>query len=107
MNRLLRRLIVWTGVAVAIAITLASFLTPAGAGPYNPCEKPGNVTYNCGFDTFVDRDWNGKILKVPDGWWHFVLEGSPDFRPHIDTYWGAPSLWFVTDGVPFLSLIHI
>ncbi len=76
------------------------------AGAHNPCQQPGNVTYNCGFDLFVDRTWNGKRLQVPDGWWYFILSGDLEYRPADDTYWGAPSLWLLSDGVPFVAGIY-
>ena len=79
---------------------------PVGADSHNPCLIPGNLTFNCGFDTFVDHDWNGKRLQVPQGWWYFVLDGDLDFRPADDTYWGAPSLWLLSDGVPFTAGIY-
>ncbi|MGD8624252.1 MAG: hypothetical protein PVF47_10715 [Anaerolineae bacterium] len=77
-----------------------------GADSHNPCLKPGNLTFNCGFDTFVDHDHNGKRLQVPQGWWYFILGGDVDFRPADDTYWGAPSLWLLSDGVPFTAGIY-
>lgn len=76
------------------------------AGAHNPCQQPGNLIYNCGFDVFVDRTWNGKRLQVPDGWWYFILSGDLEYRPADDTYWGAPSLWLLSDGVPFVAGIY-
>ncbi len=76
------------------------------AGARDPCAEPGNLTFNGGFDTFADR-WQGdKRLQVPEGWWYFVLAGSPDFRPADDTYWGAPSLCVLSDGMPFTAGIY-
>jgi hypothetical protein len=97
---------------VAIALCLAGLLLSSAAdswtyaGARNPCREAGNLTHNCGFDTFGEQFYEGKRLEVPVGWTHFVLGGSPDFRPHDDTYWGAPSLWLVTDGVPFTAGIY-
>lgn len=85
---------------------LGQLALPVGAGSRNPCAEPGNLTYNCGFDVFVDRFEGEKRLQIPDGWWYFILDGSPDFRPADDTYWGAPSLWLLTDGVPFTAGIY-
>jgi hypothetical protein len=76
------------------------------AGARNPCEQPGNLTQNCGFDTFVDQVHGGKRLQIPVGWWYFIQAGDPDFRPSDDTYWGAPSLWILSDGVPFTAGIY-
>ena len=70
------------------------------------CAEPGNLTFNCGFDVFVDHFEGEKRLQIPDGWWYFILDGNPDFRPSDDTYWGAPSLWLLTDGVPFTAGIY-
>lgn len=76
------------------------------AGAHNPCLEPGNLTQNCGFDTFVD-DWQGeKRYQLPTGWWYFILAGDLDYRPADDTYWGAPSLWMLSDGVPFTAGIY-
>jgi hypothetical protein len=78
----------------------------ADAGDSNPCLEPGNLTQNCGFDTFVD-DWVGdKRYQIPAGWWYFILTGDPEYRPSDDTYWGAPSLWMLTDGAPFTAGIY-
>lgn len=78
----------------------------ADAGDSNPCLEPGNLTQNCGFDTFVD-DWVGdKRYQIPAGWWYFILAGGPEYRPSDDTYWGAPSLWMLTDGAPFTAGIY-
>lgn len=75
----------------------------AGAGSRNPCAEPGNLTENCGFDAFVDRWQDDKQYQVPAGWSPFILSGNLDFRPSDDTYWGAPSLWLLSDGVPFTA----
>ena len=76
------------------------------AGDSNPCLEPGNLTQNCGFDTFVD-DWVGeKRYQIPAAWWYYVLSGDPDYRQSDDTYWGAPSLWMLTDGAPFTAGIY-
>ncbi len=95
------------GLGVLVSILVAGpGLGPVGAGARNPCAEPGNLTVNCGFDTFTEQSWNGKQLRVPEGWWFFVLEGSPDFRQGADTFWGQPALWLVTDGVPFTAGIY-
>jgi hypothetical protein len=76
------------------------------AGARNPCAEAGNLTQNCGFDTFVDHSAGGKRYQIPTGWWYFVLSGDPDYRPSEDTYWGAPSLWLLSDGVPYTAGIY-
>lgn len=78
----------------------------AEAGARNPCAEPGNLTQNCGFDVFEDQWQDGKRYQVPAGWSHFILSGDLDFRPSEDTYWGAPSLWLLSDGVPFTAGIY-
>ena len=76
------------------------------AGARNPCLEQGNLTQNCGFDTFVD-DWVGeKRYLIPAAWWYYILAGDPDYRQSDDTYWEAPSLWILTDGAPFTAGIY-
>jgi hypothetical protein len=67
---------------------------------------PGNLTHNCGFDAFTDHAEGEKRYQVPEGWSYFVLAGDLDYRPADDTYWGAPSLWMLSDGVPFTAGIY-
>jgi hypothetical protein len=101
------RFITILAVGLVLGLSIAGWeLWPARAGSHNPCLKPGNLTYNCGFDTFVDQDLAGKQIRVPQGWWHFVVSGDLDFRQSDDTYWGAPSLWLLSDGVPFCAGIY-
>lgn len=88
---------------VAIALLVSSTVT---AGARNPCVEPGQVASNCGFDTFTEQSWNGKALRVPQGWGFFVINGSPDFRQAEDTYWGAPSLVMVSDGAPWTAGLY-
>jgi hypothetical protein len=76
------------------------------AGPRNPCLEPGNLTHNCGFDVFVDRMDGAKRHQIPEGWWYYILSGDLEYRPSDDTYWGAPSLWMLSDGVPFTAGIY-
>jgi hypothetical protein len=103
-NRLLVMLLV--GPILSVSMLAVIFFGPARAGARDPCVEPGNLTFNCRFDTFVDRYQGEKRLQVPDGWWFFVLEGSPDFRTADDTYWGAPSLVILSDGVNFSAGIY-
>ena len=91
-------------VVTIVAVALNSTILWAGAR--NPCQEPGQVAFNCGFDTFTEQPWGGKMLRVPTGWWYFILSGSPDFRQAHDTYWGAPSLWLITDGVAYTAGIY-
>jgi len=98
------------GIAIALAVVLV-LVADLGwgtvhAGPYNPCAKPGNLAYNCGFDEFTEDVYNGKRLQFPKGWWYYVVAGEPDFRKADDTYWGAPSLEIMSDGVPFTAGIY-
>jgi hypothetical protein len=72
----------------------------------NPCDVPGNLTYNCNFDAFSDHTQTGAIKQIPDGWWFFVLMGDPEFRPSVDTYWGAPSQEIWSDGQPFTAGLY-
>ena len=99
------KVLIAIGLAVGLALTLWR-LWPALAGSHNPCLKPGNLTFNCGFDTFVEQSFAGKQIQVPQGWWHFVVNGDLDFRSSDDTYWGAPSLWLLSDGVPFCAGVY-
>lgn len=93
------------GLAVMV-LALGSTFRSAGAGSHNPCAKPGNLTQNCGFDAFVDH-WRGeKRYEVPAGWSFYVLEGDLDSRPSVDTYWGAPSLWLLSEGVVFTAGVY-
>ena len=96
-------------LSVGLLVTLlaaGSVCWQVQAGDSNPCLEPGNLTQNCGFDTFVD-DWVGeKRYLIPAGWWYYVLSGDPDYRQSDDTYWGAPSLWMLTDGEPFTAGIY-
>jgi hypothetical protein len=91
--------------AMSLAVGLASPPVDA-ASRRNPCQEAGNLTFNCGFDTFTEQPWNGKQLRVPEGWWFFVLAGSPDFQQSDDTFWGAPSLGIISDGVPFTTGVY-
>ena len=99
----------WSALGVGLLLCLAAVGTmrrQANAGDSNPCLEPGNLTQNCGFDVFVD-DWVGeKRYQIPAAWWYYILAGDPDYRPSDDTYWGAPSLWMLTDGAPFTAGIY-
>jgi hypothetical protein len=52
------------------------------------CSHPGNLTHNCNFSNFVERNDGGGVKIVPDGWWPWVLMGSPAFD--IDDHGSAP-----------------
>ncbi len=91
---------------VLSTLVVGSVFNPVSAGARNPCVEEGNLTQNCGFDTFVDHWVGEKRYLIPTGWWYFVLAGDPDFRQSDDTFWGAPSLWLLTDGVPFTAGIY-
>ncbi|NIV32643.1 MAG: hypothetical protein GWN58_25325 [Anaerolineae bacterium] len=95
------------GAGLLLCVIAAAFLNlHSHAGDSNPCLEPGNLTQNCGFDVFVD-DWVGeKRYLIPAAWWYYVLSGDPDYRQSNDTYWGAPSLWILTDGAPFTAGIY-
>lgn len=101
----LHRSVLSLGLLLCV-FALFSVLSSSSAGARNPCLEQGNLTQNCGFDTFVDH-WEGdKRYQIPTGWWYFVLAGDLDYRPADDTYWGAPSLWMLSDGVPFTAGIY-
>ena len=100
-----RHRLVWLVVALLVMMQ-GSGLLVARAGSRNPCLESGNLTHNCGFDNFVDQ-WEGeKHYQIPTGWQYYILSGDLGFRPSEDTYWGAPSLWLLTDGVPFTAGIY-
>ncbi len=104
----MRRIAVLLGIGLLVAGPLISDLvsTPARAGARNPCLEPGNLTHNCGFDVFEDQWRGGRRVQVPQGWHHYILNGEIDFLPHVDTYWGAPSLAIGSNGVPFAAGIY-
>jgi hypothetical protein len=92
---------------VATVLALSCLLpASAAAGARNPCEEPGNLTQNCSFNDFSSRDHEGKQLQVPVGWEYYILSGNMDYRTSIDTYWGQPSLWLLSDGAPFRGGIY-
>lgn len=98
---------------MALALCLEGLLlgwgalgTATHADARNPCLETGNLTVNCAFDTFGEQFYQGKRLEVPVGWAHFIVGGNVDFRTSIDTYWGAPSLWLLSDGSPFTAGIY-
>ena len=94
------------GFLIVGTLVLGLMSLSAGAGARNPCQEPGNLTHNCGFDHFEDQ-WRGeKRLQVPQGWHYYILNGDIDFLPHADTYWGAPSLAIGSNGVPFTAGIY-
>jgi hypothetical protein len=102
------RRFIWGIVCVGLLSLLLAGSDPrsATAGARNPCLEEGNLTQNCGFDTFVDN-WQGdKRYQIPEGWWYFILAGELEYRPSDDTYWGAPSLWMLSDGVPYTAGIY-
>lgn len=107
MRREQRRICSLLVLALVTSVLLMGLgLRSAKAGARNPCLESGNLTQNCGFDTFVDH-WQGeKRYQVPTGWGYYILSGDLDFRPSDDTYWGAPSLWLLSDGVPFTAGIY-
>jgi hypothetical protein len=96
-------LVPWCLVSMLL---LPEVLPPVSAGARNPCVEPGNLTYNCGFDDFVEQAQGDKRFRIPEGWWYFILAGDPDFRSAEDTYWGAPSLWILSDGMGFTAGIY-
>jgi hypothetical protein len=71
----------------------------ASAAPPNPCLRAGNLLQNCGFVGL-------------GGWTPFVLSGTPDLRSAADTCpgegpgCGAPSLWLISDGMPFTAGVY-
>jgi hypothetical protein len=91
----------WVPLIIGVWLLLAS---PVAAD--SPCNQPGNLTYNCRLDNFVDRTQGGSIKQVPDGWAFFVLMGDPEMRPSIDTLWGAPSQEIWSDGGAFTAGIY-
>ena len=76
MNRKLGRILWVAGILLLFAVPVA-----ADEG----CNTPGNLTYNCNFDRFVD---GGNGWLVPEGWAAWVLMGSPAFD--IDDHGSAP-----------------
>ncbi|MFC2037996.1 hypothetical protein ACFLYD_08590, partial [Chloroflexota bacterium] len=106
-NRNKRRMVwsVWWLLAATLAAAGLGTL-PVRAGARNPCIEAGNLTQNCGFDHFVEHAEGDKRLQVPAGWGYYILAGNMDFRPSNDTYWGEPSLWLLSDGVPFRGGIY-
>ena len=102
-----RRKLGLLGLGLIITLVTPGLIIYSGrAGSYNPCEKPGNLTQNCKFDEFTDHWVQNKRYQIPTGWWYYVLAGDLEFRPADDTYWGAPALSMLSDGVPFTAGIY-
>ncbi|MGD2040128.1 MAG: hypothetical protein PVH11_04835 [Anaerolineae bacterium] len=72
----------WLGLLFVVAMLVAR--VPV-VGADDSCDRPGNLTVNCNFDTFSDR--GGGIL-TPDGWAPWVAMGSPAFD--VDNHGSAP-----------------
>ncbi len=71
--------------------------------PY--CEHPGNVTFNCSMDSFVDVSADGAVRIIGDGWWFWVEAGSPAFDPSVDSP-VPPSQRIWSDGGAFTAGIY-
>jgi hypothetical protein len=75
-------------------IVLALVVSPVASD--DSCGHPGNLTYNCNFGNFVDR---GSGNSTPDGWWPWVMMGSPAFdRDDHGSAPGAPAQRIWSDG---------
>ncbi len=100
------------GLLVVVALAGGPGAPAASAGAENPCLRPGNLVRNCSFDGFAAQDVGGRQVLLPDGWSAFVLSGTPDYRPAVDTCpgrgpgCGAPSLWLLSDGLPFTAGVY-
>jgi hypothetical protein len=70
----------WWVLAVGLSLLLSS-----GVMADDNCGQPGNLTYNCNFNNFVDR---GEGRLTPDGWLPWVTMGSPAFD--VDDHGSAP-----------------
>ncbi len=68
----------------------------------SPCVDPGNLTYNCGFDSFQSTPKG----EVGEGWWPFVEMGSPRFERDPVESPQAPAQKIWTDGVPFIAGVY-
>jgi hypothetical protein len=88
------------GLVCAIA-ALSGLLWWTSAAAQDPCENPGNKTFNCQFDTFTAAPGG----EVPEGWWPFVLSGHPAFDAASDTP-KFPALRIWADGEGFVAGIY-
>ena len=78
-----------------VAIGICSLL-PVVLKADDTCGQPGNLTYNCNFNGFVDR---GNGNSTPDGWLPWVAMGSPAFdRDDHGSAPGAPAQRIWSDG---------
>ena len=73
------------GLGVVLPLWL---LTVAIVAADDSCNRPGNLTHNCNFSHFVERNEGGGVKIVPEGWMPWVLMGNPAFD--IDTHGSAP-----------------
>ncbi len=87
--------------ALALVFVLVAVLAPASARAQDPCENPGNLTFNCQFDTFGPAPGGA----VPTGWWPFVISGHPAFDQATDTP-KQPSLRVWSDGEGFVAGVY-
>lgn len=89
-----------TAVALLVLLVLTCYETDSYAsGPGGHGCAPGNLISNCGMDQFVPSAQG----QVPAGWTPFVISGGLAMDPHVDTYWGAPSLRMWSDGGVFVA----
>ena len=86
---------------VLLALLVLTHLEPDShaSGPGGHGCAPGNLIPNCGMDQFVPSAQG----QAPAGWTPFVLSGGVAMDPHVDTYWGAPSLRMWSDGGVFVA----
>lgn len=86
---------------IAVVALALLVVTPVGVAAQDPCEDPGNLTFNCQFDTFTAAPGG----EVPTGWWPFVISGHPAFDSATDTP-KLPSLRVWSDGEAFVAGIY-
>lgn len=93
------RLLGRVGVVLGIMVLLG-LMRPPMAGAIGTCNDPGNLTFNCDFNTFADVSTDGNLRQIPEGWWYWIESGTPAFQVGQDST-NPPSLQVWSDGGSF------
>lgn len=91
-------------VTLGLCLGLALLVRPAASAlASEPCNPPNVIPRGvCDMDSF-----NGSPPRaLPNGWTELILSGNPEFSPHADTFFGAPSLMVRDIGDPFKIAIY-